>query len=213
MTPLRSLSSARTRLSARPALLACALLLAVAPGAVAWAQSSSPPIPPGEPGRFTLQPVQGGLLRLDTRTGAMSFCAARGGSGQNWQCEPVPDDRAALEAEIARLRDRLARLEAPGGVPDIAAPPLPAPPAGKDAPAGRDAPARKDAPPAAPEDGPTTAESAEAALDRAMEMAERAFNRLRAMAERLHRDFSQQSPDPAQPGPPPPGPLPKGEPM
>jgi hypothetical protein len=52
-------------------------------------------------GRYTLHPVEGGALRLDTDTGQISQCTPRG-SGQ-WQCESLPDERAALEKEIQRL--------------------------------------------------------------------------------------------------------------
>ena len=47
------------------------------------------------------------MVRLDTRTGAVSTCS-NGGAG--WACYAVPDERAALDAEIGRLQadnDRL----------------------------------------------------------------------------------------------------------
>ena len=62
------------------------------------------------------------MLRLDTRTGAVSLCAKK---DAGWACNAVPDERAALENEIARLqrengalkKDMLARgLPLPGGV-------------------------------------------------------------------------------------------------
>jgi hypothetical protein len=40
------------------------------------------------------------------RPGQVSFCRER---ESNWTCETVADDRAALEAEIKRLNDRIAR--------------------------------------------------------------------------------------------------------
>ncbi len=67
-------------------------------------------------------PVPDGMLRLDTRTGAVSICAKKDAS---WACTSVPDERQALENEIARLqrengalkKDMLARgLPLPGGV-------------------------------------------------------------------------------------------------
>ena len=39
-------------------------------------------------------------IRLDTRTGAVSTCT---NSGNGWACYAVPDERAALDAEIGRL--------------------------------------------------------------------------------------------------------------
>jgi hypothetical protein len=58
--------------------------------------------------RFKLQRVDGGFLRLDAQTGQVSFCREK---DTNWTCETVADDRAALEAEIKRLNDRVAVLE------------------------------------------------------------------------------------------------------
>ena len=58
--------------------------------------------------RFKMQKVDGGFLRLDAQTGQVSFCRERAG---DWTCETAADDRAALEAEIKRLSDRVAALE------------------------------------------------------------------------------------------------------
>lgn len=96
-------------------LLAVAFVL-LAP--VAQAQ----PTPDSENGRYTFSPAPDGTLRLDTRTGAVSVCAKK---EAGWACNTVPDERAALENEIARLqrengtlkKDMLARgLPLPGGV-------------------------------------------------------------------------------------------------
>ena len=60
-------------------------------------------------GRFSLAPVEGGALRLDTETGAMSFCS---GEGNAFACRPMPDESAASPAaEAAELENRLAVLE------------------------------------------------------------------------------------------------------
>ena len=78
--------------------------------------------PDSENGRYTFTPVPDGTLRLDTRTGAVSLCAKKEAA---WSCNTVPDERQALENEIARLqrengalkKDMLARgLPLPGGV-------------------------------------------------------------------------------------------------
>ena len=58
-------------------------------------------IPDGENGRYVLSPVADGVVRLDTRTGAVSTCS---NTGAGWACYAVPDERAALDAEIGRLQ-------------------------------------------------------------------------------------------------------------
>jgi hypothetical protein len=58
-------------------------------------------MPDTENGRYALAPVADGVLRLDTRTGAVSTCNI---TGTGWACYAVPDERAALDAEIGRLQ-------------------------------------------------------------------------------------------------------------
>ena len=58
-------------------------------------------MPDTENGRYALAPVADGVLRLDTRTGAVSTC---NNTGAGWACYAVPDERAALDAEIGRLQ-------------------------------------------------------------------------------------------------------------
>ena len=97
-----------------PVMLAAFLIVAPA----AHAQSA----PDNENGRFSFSPVSDGMLRLDTRTGQVSLCARK---DAGWACSAVPDERSALESEIARLQrengamkqDMLARgLPLPPGV-------------------------------------------------------------------------------------------------
>jgi hypothetical protein len=45
---------------------------------------------------------------LDTRTGQVSEC---GRSDAGWACKLVPDERSALETEVARLQDENTRLK------------------------------------------------------------------------------------------------------
>jgi hypothetical protein len=58
-------------------------------------------MPDTENGRYALAPVADGVIRLDTRTGAVSTCS---NTGTGWACYAVPDERAALDAEIGRLQ-------------------------------------------------------------------------------------------------------------
>jgi hypothetical protein len=50
------------------------------------------------------------VVRLDTRTGAISTCSNTDGMG--WSCYTVPDERAAMDAEIGRLQAENDRLKA-----------------------------------------------------------------------------------------------------
>ncbi|WP_249128694.1 hypothetical protein [Bradyrhizobium sp. AUGA SZCCT0169] len=65
--------------------------------------SAAPPkaMPDTENGRYALSSTADGVLRLDTRTGAISTCS---NSGAGWACYAVPDERAALDVEIGRLQ-------------------------------------------------------------------------------------------------------------
>ena len=84
------------------------LAMALASPAFAQVIDNSKITPDSENGRFTLSPVEGGVMRLDTRTGKISICRQR---GEAWACEAAADDRAAYEQEIARLQDKVTKLE------------------------------------------------------------------------------------------------------
>jgi hypothetical protein len=94
----------------RFAMRATVFFLAMALASPAFAQviDNSKITPDSENGRFTLSPVEGGVMRLDTRTGKISICRQR---GEAWACEAAADDRAAYEQEIARLQDKVTKLE------------------------------------------------------------------------------------------------------
>jgi hypothetical protein len=80
------------------AIATCALLCSVA-----RAQDA---VPPSEDGRFTFHKADGGYLRLDGKSGEVSTCSRH---EAGWVCAVVPAERAAYEAEIARLtRDNAA---------------------------------------------------------------------------------------------------------
>jgi hypothetical protein len=79
-------------------LFALALALSLAASAVASGQTATPD---SENGRYSFNPVVDGVLRLDTRNGQVSHCSR---SDAGWACKVVPDERSALETEIARLQ-------------------------------------------------------------------------------------------------------------
>jgi hypothetical protein len=66
-------------------------------------------VPDSENGRYTLSPLTDGVIRLDTRTGAVSTCTD---TGTGWACYATPDERAALDAEIGRLQADNEKLKA-----------------------------------------------------------------------------------------------------
>lgn len=73
-----------------------------------WAFPVAAQSPDADDKRFTLHRVDDGYLRLDGRNGAVSLCT-RPDSG--WVCRAVPDERAALDAEIGRLAAENAELK------------------------------------------------------------------------------------------------------
>jgi hypothetical protein len=65
-------------------------------------------------GRFTFQPVEGGMMRLDTETGHVSHCTK---AGDSFACRSVADDRAAMQDEIDRLKRENEELRLSAGKP------------------------------------------------------------------------------------------------
>jgi hypothetical protein len=72
------------------------------------AGAAEPAMPDAENGRYALSPIADGVLRLDTRTGAVSTCT---NPGNGWACYSVPDERAALDEEIGRLQSDNEKLK------------------------------------------------------------------------------------------------------
>jgi hypothetical protein len=66
-------------------------------------------MPDTENGRYALSPVPDGVIRLDTRSGAVATC---NDTGTGWACYAAPDERAALDAEIGRLQADNEKLKA-----------------------------------------------------------------------------------------------------
>lgn len=76
---------------------------------LAAAGSAVAATPETENGRYMLSTTADGVLRLDTRTGAVSTC---NNSGTGWACYAVPDERAAMDSEIGRLQAENEKLKA-----------------------------------------------------------------------------------------------------
>src|SRR3954451_18507822 len=98
------MSKATSPLKSSVLVAAAGVAICFAAGA-AFAQTR----PDTENGRYALSPIADGVLRLDTRTGSVSTCNP---SGAGWACYAVPDERAALDAEIGRLQADNEKLKA-----------------------------------------------------------------------------------------------------
>lgn len=95
------------------ALAVCGAALAGTPAAAQEANPTAAPAIPLTPpanveGRFTLSPINEGYVRFDSRTGQVSVCGKR---PAGWSCQPMVEERAALENEIARLYEENASLK------------------------------------------------------------------------------------------------------
>jgi hypothetical protein len=137
--------------------------------------------PDTENGRYALAPVADGVIRLDTRTGAVSTCT---NSGAGWACYAVPDERAALDAEIGRLQADNERLKAQLAAREPAVP-------GKIDEALPKSDSLK-APEPKVADGERKIEiplPSDREMDRVMSFLERAWRRLIEMANRVQKDF------------------------
>ncbi len=167
----------RMAMSLSKSLMAAAILLVA--GGPAFAQAR----PDTENGRYALSPTgDGGMLRLDTKTGTVSTCT---NSGTGWACYAVPDERAALDAEIGRLQADNEKLKAQLAERDGTV-------TGK----SEDALPKSDS---LKKPGPKVAEGerkleiplpSDADMDRVMSFLERAWRRLIEMANRVQKDVS-----------------------
>jgi hypothetical protein len=125
---------------------------------------------PRRNGRYSFSASADGMIRLDTRTGAISNCH---NTPSGWACYAVPDERKALDEEIGRLQAENEKLKTQLAKQDPAA-------AGKtDPPNTADGQRRIEIPLPSDQD-----------MDRVMSFLQRAWKRLVDMANQMQKDVS-----------------------
>src|SRR5467141_1512647 len=149
--------------------------------------AAAQPMPNTENGHYSLSPVADGVIRLDTRTGAVSTCS---NTGMGWACYAAPDERAALDVEIGRLQADNEKLKAQLAEREPTV-------TGKiDEPLPRDALPKTDS---LKKPEPKVADSerkieiplpSDRDMDRVMSFLEQAWRRLVEMANRMQRDVT-----------------------
>ena len=93
--------------------------LAVVFGLASLCPAAAQSGPDTENGRYSLAQTADGVIRLDTRTGAVSSCSK---NGNGWACYAVPDEGRAMDDEIRRLKAENEKLKAQLASRDQAAP-------------------------------------------------------------------------------------------
>jgi hypothetical protein len=89
--------------SASTGFVLLAGLMLASPAAMA-----DPSAKPADGFRYSMAPVEGGVMRLDGQTGRMSFCAK---SGADFACKAVADDRSSFMDEIEAMAKQNADLK------------------------------------------------------------------------------------------------------
>ncbi|MGN6461481.1 MAG: hypothetical protein ACTHLY_09750 [Pseudolabrys sp.] len=143
------------------------------------------------PPRYRFSPSGDGFVRLDSQTGEVSYCAPR---TAGWACQPAADERAALEAEIARLADANVALKHELGMQQA----LPPPPSPEPDAAPPETP--KTVPKAAPDPLPKGYRVPEGGMrlpsnediDRAMAYASKVWKRLFDMLNDIQKDAREK---------------------
>jgi hypothetical protein len=186
-----------TRLARSGTCAGLLLLIVFAPGPVGAARGATTLIEdqavpaPGGPapavtddGRYSFHRMGDGFIRLDSRTGELAQC---GWVATGWACRAVPDERAALDQEMARLQRENGALKKSLLSHGI------------DLPAGIVAEAPAQSGPVPPEKVPDTSRNAnpkgpsDADLDRAIAFMKDVWRKLVDMMNDLQRDIQKKT--------------------
>jgi hypothetical protein len=153
--------------------------------------------------RFAIHKIDDGYLRLDLRTGEVATCRQR---EAGWICALAPEERTALENEIARLaRDNALlknallerglplpapRTDAPTLIPTPA--PAPGVPPVASVPPQSNPPSEAMRPPAPVPAEPDLRPRDNAEIDRVMDVVERLWRRLVELMATIQRDIQRK---------------------
>lgn len=151
-------------------MIRTALVIAIGLMLAAAAARAQGGPPDNEGGRYTFSRTDDGYLRLDGRTGQVSICSRR---PVGWSCQLVPDERAALEAEVSRLQGENGALKK-----ELIARNLPLPGAVK-----------PDQSVSKPDEPPRVQLPTDADLDKMMGFMEKVWRRLVEMVVTLQKDL------------------------
>ena len=138
--------------------------------------------PDTENGRYALSQSGNDVVRLDTRTGVVSTCTDKGG----WVCRIVPDERAALDAEIGKLQADNKSLKEQLAQRDIASNKIDAPLAKDDSRKNADALRDK-------KSGDTKIELTLPDNEKLLALVDKVWDRLIEMAARLQKRLSEKT--------------------
>jgi hypothetical protein len=148
--------------------------------------------------RFAFYHNADGYLRLDTRTGEVAACDRR---EVGWTCVLVPDERTALDGEIARLQRENAALKSALLAKNIPLPDGMAAAAGTAAPAIAEAPASTPKLPVPPNVAGKSTDAErlareDAEIDRMLNVMSKVWRRLVEMMMSLQRDMPRNGATP-----------------
>jgi len=120
-------------------------------------------------GRYSMSPTDEGVVRLDTKTGAMALCTRK---DDRWACEDMNDSQRVLMSEIEKLqeenkslKDQVEHLEATLGLGENQAD--------------------------APKPGSTFALPSEEEVDKAFDFLEGVLGKLRERIEKLKKEHGK----------------------
>lgn len=149
--------------------------------------SAQDALPDSAGGRYIFNKTAEGVVRLDTQSGEVALCSQR---TVGWACVTAPEDRALLEAEIARLRAENAALKKDILARGLALPQdmMPEPPVAQNNPAQNQTSQNQTS-----QNSITVPLPSDADIDRVTAFANRIWHRFKDMVERAQQQIFNKS--------------------